>query len=247
MSCSKAILFYTPRWLWKSWEGGKIITLMMDLDVGVCSEVERKQKKRLLLDYLWDNRNNHNWWAYKYYVCELLALFNVVGQMFLMNRFFDGAFLMYGIEVIDWIDSDQEDRIDPMIVIFPRMTKCTFHKFGSSGEVERHDAVCILPLNVVNEKIYIFLWFWFLLLGFLTTLTLMWRLLAIASPRTRVHLLNLRFRLLRRETCEALVRNTRLGDWFLLVTLGENIDSLVFKDVLTELSAKLKHAREMEA
>ena len=54
----------------------------------------------------------------------------------------------------------QEDRLDPMIYIFPRMTKCTFHKFGPSGEVEKHDALCILPLNIVNEKIYIFIWFW---------------------------------------------------------------------------------------
>ena len=37
-----------------------------------------------------------------------------------------------------------------MIYIFPRMTKCTFHKFGTSGEVEKHDALCILPLNIGN-------------------------------------------------------------------------------------------------
>ena len=34
------------------------------------------------------------------------------------------------------------------VYIFPRMTKCTFHKFGSSGEIEKHDAMCILPLNI---------------------------------------------------------------------------------------------------
>ena len=38
--------------------------------------------------------------------------------------------------------------------------QCTFHKFGTSGEVEKHDALCLLPLNIVNEKVYIFLWFW---------------------------------------------------------------------------------------
>ena len=54
---------------------------------------------------------------------------------------------------------------DPMIYVFPRMTKCTFHKFGTSGNIEKHDALCILPLNIVNEKIYIFIWFWLLLLG----------------------------------------------------------------------------------
>ncbi len=64
----------------------------------------------------------------------------------------------------------QEDRLDPMIYIFPRMTKCTFHKFGATGEVEKLDALCILPLNIVNEKIYIFIWFWFLILGALSAL-----------------------------------------------------------------------------
>ena len=84
--------------------------------------------------------------------------------MFLMDRFFDGTFLTFGIEVISFAERDQEDRIDPMVMklrnkilkthsvfkvyIFPRMTKCTFHKFGTSGEIEKHDAMCILPLNI---------------------------------------------------------------------------------------------------
>ena len=85
--------------------------------------------------------------------------------MFLLDRFFDGTFFTYGIEVMSFADRDQEDRIDPMIYVFPRMTKCTFHKFGTSGNIEKHDALCILPLNIVNEKIYIFIWFWLLLLG----------------------------------------------------------------------------------
>lgn len=97
------------------------------------------------------------------------------GQMFLMNRFFDGAFLTFGIDVLRFLESDQEDRVDPMIYVFPRMTKCTFYKYGVSGEVERHDAVCILPLNVVNEKIYVFLWFWFLFLGVLSFITVLYR------------------------------------------------------------------------
>ena len=98
--------------------------------------------------------------------------------MFLMNRFFDGAFLTFGIDVLRFLESDQEDRVDPMIYVFPRMTKCTFYKYGVSGEVERHDAVCILPLNVVNEKIYVFLWFWFLFLGVLSFITVLYRVTA---------------------------------------------------------------------
>ncbi|XP_055325134.1 innexin shaking-B isoform X1 [Sitodiplosis mosellana] len=235
----QAILFYTPRWLWKSWEGGKIHALMLDLDIGICSEIEKRQKKKLLLDYLWDNLRYHNWWAYRYYVCELLALLNVVAQMFLMNKFFDGEFMTFGLDVIAHMEADQEDRMDPMIYIFPRMTKCTFYKYGVSGEVERHDAICILPLNVVNEKIYIFLWFWFILLFILTSLTLIYRVVIIFSPRMRVYLLRLRFRLVRRDAIEIIVRRSKMGDWFLLYMLGENIDTVIFRDIMQELSNRL--------
>ena len=76
----QAVLFYIPRWLWKNWEAGKITALMMDLDIGVVSEVEKKQKKKLLLDYLYDNLKNHNWWAYRYFFCELLAFLNIIGK-----------------------------------------------------------------------------------------------------------------------------------------------------------------------
>ncbi|KAG5680668.1 hypothetical protein PVAND_010162 [Polypedilum vanderplanki] len=236
-----SILFYAPRWLWKSWEGGKIHALMMDLDIGICSEIEKKQKKKLLLDYLWDNLRFHNWWAYRYYGCELLSLINVVGQMFLMNKFFDGEFMTFGLDVIKHMEADQEDRMDPMIYIFPRMTKCTFYKYGVSGEVERHDAICILPLNVVNEKIYIFLWFWFILLTILTSLTVMYRIIIIFSPRMRVYLLRLRFRLVRRDAIEIIVRRSKMGDWFLLYMLGENIDSIIFRDVMGDLANRLNN------
>lgn len=160
----------------------------------------------------------------------------------MMNKFFDGAFLTFGIEVINFLDSDQEDRIDPMIVIFPRMTKCTFYKYGVSGEIERHDAICILPLNVVNEKIYVFLWFWFIILGCLSFVTVVYRIIIIFSPRMRMYLLRMRFRLVRKDAIDLLVRRSKMGDWFLFYMLGENVDSIIFRDVLQELANKLaKH------
>ena len=59
-----------------------------------------------------------------------------------------------------FLEDDPETRIDPMAQVFPRVTKCSFFKYGPSGTVQTHDAICVLPVNIVNEKLYIFLWFW---------------------------------------------------------------------------------------
>ena len=84
----QALLFYVPRWLWKNWEAGKIHALMMDLDIGVVQDVEKRQKKRLLLDYLADNLKHHNWWAYRYFFCEFLALVNIIGKRHAQQKLF---------------------------------------------------------------------------------------------------------------------------------------------------------------
>ena len=34
-----------------------------------------------------------------------------------------------------------------------QVSKCTFHKYGVSGTIEKHDALCVLPLNIINEKV----------------------------------------------------------------------------------------------
>ena len=53
---------------------------MMDLDLGIISEVEKRQKKKLLVDYLYSNLKNHNFWTYRYFFCELLAFCNIIGM-----------------------------------------------------------------------------------------------------------------------------------------------------------------------
>ena len=144
----QALLFYLPRWFWKNLEAGKINNLIKGMDSELISEVEKKQKQKRMLDYLYVNLTSHNSWAYWYFFCELLALLNVILQILLTNKFLNGFFLTFGIEILAFAGRDEEDRIDPGIFVFPRMTKCTFHKYGTSGNIEKHDALCILPLNI---------------------------------------------------------------------------------------------------
>ena len=52
----------------------------MDLNLGIISEVEKKLKKKLLIDYMYSNLKHHNFWAYRYFFCELLTLINICGK-----------------------------------------------------------------------------------------------------------------------------------------------------------------------
>lgn len=49
----------------------------------------------------------------------------------------------------------------------------------------------------------------------------------------------MRFRLVRRDAVETIVRRSKVGDWFLLYMLGENLDTVIYRDVMHELANKL--------
>jgi hypothetical protein len=63
----------------------------------------------------------------------------------------------------------------------------------------------------------------------------------IVSPRMRAYLLYIRFRLIKREVVNTLVKKSTMGDWFLFYMLGQNVDSIIFKEVMHELARRLGH------
>merc|ERR1712020_60970 len=112
-----------------------------------------------------------------------LCLVNVIGQMYFTDRFLGYTWATYGWDVFAMTFGDPEGRADPMNVVFPKVTKCTFHMYGPSGTVTRHDGLCILALNIINEKIFVFLWFWFVVLAVISAAAVLYR---VASLGLRV-------------------------------------------------------------
>ncbi|XP_064463111.1 innexin inx2-like [Ornithodoros turicata] len=239
----QALLFYTPHYFWKAVEGGRIKTLLLDLDKPVMAPAEREKRRGLLVGYLIANVASHNTLFFSYALAEILNLANVIGQMFLIDRLLGGEFLTYGVQVLQFTEWDSGVRFDPMVKIFPRMTKCTFYDFGTTGDVQKFDALCILPINVINEKIYIFLWFWFVFLAVLSTMALLYRAIILLFPVARYLVMRCRNVQADKDYVANICKATALGDWFVLDILCKNMDSANFRELVDDYYVGSVHGR----
>lgn len=144
---------------------------------------------------------------------KVLNFLNVIGNMFLIDIFLGGEFFSYGTKVLQFSQLDQEDRYDPMIAVFPRVTKCTFQKFGPSGTIESHDALCILALNILNEKIYILLWFWFIILTIVSGVQLGYNFSLMMVPSVKERMLRHRYKFNTPNTLSAFIKKTQVTQY----------------------------------
>jgi hypothetical protein len=105
----------------------------------------------------------------------------------------------------------------------------------------------MMPLNVLNEKIFVFVWFWLVFLTAITGLNLVYRIAVITVPRIRVALIT--FVTGSGETGIAhsdfkiildqphLSWFAKVGDWFVLYLICKNIVDVSF---VIDLVKKLK-------
>ena len=83
--------------------------------------------------------------------------------------------------------------LDPSILrhalstIFPTVVTCYMPLFGVTGEFTTVSGMCVLPLNIVHEKIFLVLWFWLVGLA-LVALVQLARQTALLSSTLRPYL-----------------------------------------------------------
>ena len=93
-------------------------------------------------------------------------------------------------------------------------------------------------VNIVNEKIYVFLWFWFCFLFICTVIALIYRLFTITSHKARTLAIQSQCKIVNQMALDNVVARMNPGDWFVLDLLSKNLDPLNFCDLVNDLFAK---------
>lgn len=236
----QGVMFYVPHYLWKTFEDKKMHKITSGLRGKTFNTDGRRDACENLINYLWETKGRHNAYAFKYFFCDILNFVNVIGQMYFVNTFLGGVFMTYGTEVLNFMSMEDEDRSDPMMEVFPRVTKCTFHKYGSSGTIMKLDALCVLGLNIINEKIYITLWFWFIILAILTALYTVYVVAIVSLPGLRRNLVIRKARKDSKDHAYHLIEKANIGDWFMIFLLSRNMDRTMYNIFIEEITEKFK-------
>lgn len=245
--------FYFPRWLWRCWEQGRMKALVKEitehdnLKIPILSEEEWGKKTRSINKYFMGHRFENEKYAYRFFICEMAALANVILQICLLDRFLGYQFWTYGPSAAVYLTHDPEHRVDPMARVFPKMSKCRVRRFGTSGEVQIHDAICLLSLNIVNEKIFVALWFWFMAVLVISIINAFYRIIMLTSKKYRYVQIKTLASMINKSELDSVRRNGSCGDWFMLSLLQENIKAHQFKHVVTTLSRELEKEPKKKA
>jgi len=191
---------------------------------------------------------HHNSWYFGYFVaCEFLNFLLLGVQFTLTDRFLNYKFQYYGWEVVRYYShpfSERKHLRNPVCSTFPTVTSCNIPNVGAGGGDQTHNGLCVLTQNIINEKIYLILWWWYAILAPLSVLFISYRIITIFFNGIRFGLI---YRTVRRKydddirKCLQYVLNkSQVGDWFVLYQLAKNCNPYFYREFVRELARELK-------
>lgn len=180
----KAAMFFLPIVVWRmlNWQSGirtNQITNMAADPANINEEV-RRQNVQTIARHLYTSKKffRGNFINFLYLFTKILFIFNIVCQFFIVNTFLGRS--LAGVEILrDLIQGDTPRPTGSSL--FPRITLCDF-KVRALGNVHDYTVQCILMINIFNEKIFLFLWWWYVLIGVVTCSNFIYRLLISVMP-----------------------------------------------------------------
>ncbi|XP_023298957.2 innexin inx5 [Lucilia cuprina] len=242
----QALVFYFPSFLWKVWEGQRLKQLCSEVGNPLVPEDTYISRSKLLVKYFTsDYRDIHFCYNARYLFCETLNFLISVLNILMLEVFLNGFWSKY-VKAIAAIPSYDWTTWNVLTSrVFPKIAKCHMTKYGFSGSTTSLDILCILPLNILNEKLFAFLWIWFLAICILAGLNLIYRGMLIFNEPFRLHLLYTKLRIMPKSHVRSVIEDMSYGDWFVLFKVSSNINPVLFRDLMKELYENRNHKKSL--
>merc|ERR1712049_15842 len=258
-----AILFRLPAWIWSMLEGGvmasfynsnKSLDVLREDEDTLRHLAEKEARVFRKLQGKWTTKTYY----LKFLVCQCLALLVLYLNFYGTDQFLDKKFITYGIKVVEY-HRNNTGKLNPMCNTFPTRVSCQFDPTGTGGSTESKNGYCLLTQNIINEKIYLALWFWFVAMFAIMIFQLIWEVCFLTLPLVDLILKRLKLilpsssgicskylrqfligqltgtRFLTRNMT-AYLQNRSFGDVFILYQLGKNTHPNFFYEMLNELA-----------
>ncbi|KAK2148355.1 hypothetical protein LSH36_501g04017 [Paralvinella palmiformis] len=112
-------------------------------------------------------KRNGSFLAVLYIFCKILYFVNCLGQLFMMDKFLGTDYHFYGFHALKSAYSREEW---PGSTRFPIFTICDYKVRQMGHNIHRNTLQCVLPINFFNDKLYLGLWFWYVVVLFWTAI-----------------------------------------------------------------------------
>ncbi|XP_059098650.1 innexin inx2-like isoform X1 [Tigriopus californicus] len=225
--------FLLPFFMWKQFENGLVKRLRLDLnDPSLPVQTRDEQISRLVL-YFQTHTGRNMLYGKHFIYCIFFNFLNVMAQIYFTNLFLGGIFFMYGTN-FSYGHSGVNEASSFEDIAFPKMSRCVLHVFGPSGTKQIIDALCVLPLNILHDKVYLVLWYWYGVLVLITLCNLIYWLIHYFFKQCRQSHIQ---RHLKGKTKgnELKPFNQNFGDWLVLHQVYKNIEHRHFTRLVSEM------------
>lgn len=176
----QAFCFYIPSWLWRLFQSYSYMDMQAIVDEAVEIRNEIKMEKReertsKLVDFLSSSlcfhggfcgklcSNPSKCWsghlAVPYLLSKVIMIINDFAQLYLIAYFLGIKNVTWALHPFLLSQKISSEGYNFTASYFPRVTFCDLNRATLSG-TETNTLQCIVMLNVINEKIFLILFYW---------------------------------------------------------------------------------------
>lgn len=230
----QGVLFYFPYRLWKYVEGGKLRKLLVKVTSDPLTECPLEDQVKGVGEFLARNTGWYTPYASKMFFCQLGVLIGAVAQMYILDLIFDGQYFGLGPDATLINFSWEHYRVVEQV--FPLVANCEMNYVGPSGHVINDSGMCVLAINILNQKIFLISWILKLLIITITAIKVSGDVFLFVVPTLRKLVLRMHARRVPMYALNCVHNNTGYGQFVLLMLIKKNMDEAQFETLINILA-----------